>query len=411
MSNQLEADLVRTMADAADDAPLPGEDFLVGVRHRQRIRRRRHAAAVVAGVAVLALAGGATVVRLAGSTEDKLAPAAWSGTVPDFASAGSPREVWPDAVRRLPVTLPDGVHYEVLAAAGADRYLVAAVGGTLSGPYLFDAKAGTVRFLGGQGAAVRAEVRTGAVVGGYAVWTVYKGNDGLELWAAPVGGGAPRQLVDFPIGDTPVFGIAGDTIYWSVDRGSGTEIYRVPLSGGEPALVPGSAGWRASAQSPWLDSKRRVDADRAGELWNLTTGERLTWAASPDAAHVDCDPVLCTGQAADGTHIVQRLDGTGYQKLPYRGDDFTPESAPVEGRFGVGHLSGADGEAWYVWDRVTGTVAAVTAADAPMGSGYSTPQLTYRGFEGTTLQWQDGDEAVYVLDLEAVYVLDLTAIP
>lgn len=405
MSNQLEADLVRTMADAADDAPLPDDDFLAGVRHRRRTRRRRHVAAVTASVATLALLGGLTLVRLNGSTEDVMRPAAWSGTVPDFESARSPRDVWPDAVRRLPATLPDGAHYDVLAAAGADRYLVRAIGGQPSGPYVFDAKAGTARLVGSQDGGDRAEIHTvtATVVSGQAVWTVYEEADGLELWAAPMdGGGAPRRLVDFPIGDTPVFGVADDTVYWSVDRGSGTEVYRVPLSGGEPELVTGSTGWSASGSSPWLDSKRRKGGDRTGELWNLATEERLAWTANREAELVDCDPVLCTGQTVDGTHVVQRLDGTGYQRLPYRGDDFVPESAPVEGRFGIGHVSREDGEAWYVWDRATGTVAAVTAADAPIGSGYVPPQLTYRGFEGTTLQWQDGDEAVYVLDLTAI---------
>lgn len=43
---------------------------------------------------------------------------------PDFDRALPIEQVWPDAVRTLPATLPDGRAYHVEAAIGHDRYLV-----------------------------------------------------------------------------------------------------------------------------------------------------------------------------------------------------------------------------------------------------------------------------------------------
>ena len=65
MSSDLDEQLTRTLARAAEDAPMPGYDPVSEVRSRQRRRRRRRAGIAAACAVALATVTVLTGVRLA----------------------------------------------------------------------------------------------------------------------------------------------------------------------------------------------------------------------------------------------------------------------------------------------------------------------------------------------------------
>jgi hypothetical protein len=440
MTSQLEEELTRTLTGAADGAPPPGDDFLAGVRGHQRRRRNHRAAAVAACAIVITTVGTMTAVSLntpAPPLPEQVATS-WNGEIPDFEAARPAQEVWPDAVHRLPKTLPDGRQYQVVDVLGQDRYLITtarfrmAGPGTaviereekITGPAVFDAKAKTVRPLYDEDGVIDQDMffysfQTVARVGDWAVWMVSatltaRGvRGGFELWSSRLDGvGGPRLIATLTERDraVPHVGVAGEYVYWQQSGADGTGsagVYRLPVSGGTPQLVPGSEGYSWLGVSPWVTSTEWVTPvdestePRQGELWNLVTGERRTWIANPGARHLRCDPVLCTGQTSDGTQTVQRLDGTGYQVLsPFK--PAVPGSGTAgEGRFAVGGAIKPDDRRQYVWDRFTGE-AAVTRMALTEQRPTDVGDMSFTGYENTTVQWPDGENGYYVLDLKAI---------
>lgn len=445
MTDQLEQELIRTMTGAGSFLPPPDEDILVAVRRRQRQRRQRRVVSAAACAVALIIVGGLTAVRLSEPAPNAVTASTWAGGVPDFGRVGSPEQVWPKAVRRLPGKLPNGDQYTVQAVLGKDRYLVntsqtASLSdnadlvvnvGSATAPSIFDVKAGTVRLLGDPGAATAPGVDfyslgESTVVGDQAVWmvSVTRDNQGLtELWSAPVNSqGAPRLLLTLTDADRalPHFSVAGNTVYWHQDRSAGglpAGIYRIPVTGGTPTLVPGSEEFHPIALSPWVNTMARetpVDGEpSSGELWNLVTGERRAWTPNQAIRFFACDPVLCTGRSADDRFAVQRLDGAGYQELPYEADRGLPAvsmSPAFEGRFGTGSAVIDSVRTPFIWDRFTGKAAVVkTSFDVPEASGSPdvfrlvTPRrMLAGGFEDSVLQWSDGKGGFYLLDLLAI---------
>lgn len=455
--SELELDLTRTLDAAAHRAPQPGDDFLRAVRTRQRRRRQRRAGIAAACAVALAVVGGVGVTRLAGPPppqppppDEPAAAHTWSGTVPDFGRAASPERVWPRATRRLPGTLPDGGQYQVRAILGKDRYLVDtstwtthggifAMSRMASSPSVFDVKGGTVRQLGDPDAATAKDVNfytlgEAGVVGDEAVWLaqVTRGNKGYtEVWAARLDGtGSARRLVNLTDADNviPHIGFTDSGVYWRKDlpnRRGPAGVYRLSLSGGQPALVPGSEKFnRFGDLSPWLytgpwSTPMPGDAPvQRGELWDLVTGRRITWTARATTKDVFCDPVLCTGLTAGNRQFVQRPDGTDYQEFPYREGARPGTSPALGGRFGLGLADLPEGVTPFVWDRFTGKAAVITTslyppepnASAPPGTPHGSttrPSQVIRGTaatsaDGGVVQWSDGNGGFYLLDLKAI---------
>jgi hypothetical protein len=451
--SELELELTRTLDAAADRAPRPGDDFLRAVRSRQRRRRQRRAGIAAACAVALAIVAGVGVTRLAGPPppppEEPPAAHTWSGTVPDLSHAEPPERVWPKATRRLPGTLPDGGQYKVRAILGKDRYLVDTTswdmrggivsrGRPASSPSVFDVKAGTVRQLGDPDAATAKDVNFYhlgeiGVVRDEAVWlvSVTRGNKGYtEVWAAPLDGtAAARRLIALTDADNaiPHISFTDDGVLWRKDRANPwgpAGIHRLPISGGEPALVPGSEKFnRIDGLSPWLftgpwSTPMPGDAPvRQGELWNLVTGQRITWTAKNGSTDVFCDPVLCMGVTAGKQQFVQRPDGTGYQAFPRR--DGIPDGVDpaLGGRFGLGLVQLAEGRNSFVWDRFTGKGAVVTTDLYSAESTKSAPTnpngpttgrseavrgMAWNSPDGGVVQWSDGNGGLYVLDLKAI---------
>ncbi|MBF9130897.1 hypothetical protein I0C86_18315 [Plantactinospora sp. S1510] len=448
MSDQLERELVRTLDGAAASAPTPDGEFLAGVRGRQQRRRRRRTAVAAACGVALTVVASLTVVRLGAPpptlTDPAPAVAAWSGTVPAFTTAlESPERVWPEAVRRLPGTLPDGREYGVLAILDDDRYLVesprwgarsipenqlASYVSPQAPPSVFDVRAGTVRALGDPTAAAgktRYGVPDFAVLGDELLWwaTYIRGDIFVrELWSARLDGTAAPRLLHTPAPADralPTLGVAGDHVYW-YQEGAPAGIYRLSAAGGTPTPVPGAEGFYPAVSgpghdglSPWVDNAD-VPSPTSGELWNLVTGQRLRWTTQP-SANVSCDPVLCSGQTRDGQPFVQRLDGSGYQLLPYRGSFNFQMYPAVDGRFGVGAVRVDGGPAPFVWDRSTGRTALITTVPpnpiTTVSPGGAKPARdapatllgrALLGADAATVQWWDGAGGFYLLDLRAI---------
>ncbi|MFD0743750.1 hypothetical protein ACFQ1L_19435 [Phytohabitans flavus] len=120
----------------------------------RRARRRRSGRLVVAAVCAVGLAVAVVpvAIHMSEASSIPVAAALWSGTVPDFGQLASPRIVWPEAVHRIPDTLPGGSQYTVSAVLGSGRYLVksdvsvgAAPDGIAYWPAIFDSAAGTAQ--------------------------------------------------------------------------------------------------------------------------------------------------------------------------------------------------------------------------------------------------------------------------
>ncbi|MGC3862222.1 hypothetical protein ACPSM1_18745 [Micromonospora chersina] len=417
MSNDLEEHLTRTLARAAEEAPVPGYDPVDAVRGRQRRRRRRRAALAAACAVVVAAVGVATGVRTAVPPPDPGPHYVFSpDRIPDFTHLPEPEKLWPDAVHRLPATLPDGSRYAVAAVLGDDRYLVARDG--LSGeaaPSVFDTRAGTVTPLGtsavGDGLA-RSRVLMAREVNGQAVWFVEgtRSNRPVrEAWAAPLDGGPARRLTDLPDGSSPRFSLAGDAIIWQQEAqgswklpaGPPVSIRTVPLSGGPAVDVPGSQGFDIANAAPWIINQRYgtgVEAKTSGELRNVVTGERRRWQAAGGIQFVWCGPTWCTGRGSGDRVALQSLDGTEVVQLPWTGE-LKPSMA---GRLAVGQLELPTSTLRLVWDRTTGRAAGVAEprpADASPGYGWN---LQLMDIEPEVLTIRSDDRERIVLDLRAV---------
>jgi hypothetical protein len=399
----LEEELTYTLTGAATLAPEPDESFVLGVRRRQRARKRRRVAAIAGCTAVLAVVSGLAVVRLTPDRNDQETVATWTGTVPDFDAAGSPETVWPEAVHRLPAKLPNGASYQVFSVLGDDRYLVRQRprGGA---PFVFDAKGGNVTFLGNEEQARHLDsssVNWTTAVGDQAVWFAsVRGPQGTwdaEIWSARLDGAGDPRVIGTVSGHgniPPGIGVVGDSLYWDAAGGG---VYRLPLSGGTAERLPHSEGYLLFDLSPWVDtSGHAIPPDTptplSGELWNVESGERRSWSAPESSRNIVCDPLICAGFTTAGKQFVQRPDRSAYQELPFPEDGFNISPA-VEGRFGVGTVVTSRGLRWYAWDLVTGKVGAVSAEPS---------QGIDRGFEQATLQWPVDQQTIYVLDLTAI---------
>lgn len=401
-------------AAAADPPPtrIDLDQLIAGERHR--VVRRRWTVAAACAVA-LAIAGTMAAVRLAVPSPSNDRYGNIAGKLPDFANLKSPEEVWPQAAHRIPGKLPDGRAYQLFAALDDGRYLVRGESpgspSDLDGPLVFDPARGTARplfdraLIPGMTEGIAGNLGVVAV-GNQAVWLINGVRDGKhivwEFWAAPLDGSTPaRRLVSLSgeqAGGLAMaqFDVAGEAVYWTSPDADGQSagIVRLPLSGGPPQLIPGSAGYFDTQVDQWVSTQDQLSSARAGTLWNLVTGERRSWTTSPRAHEVTCDPVACYGRTQDRTVVTHQLDGTGDQELPSLVQRVGGIAA--EGRFAVGTLvqpsTGSPSLAplresvtTFIWDRQTGKAA---ARPSVAGSGLTS--------------WRADNGEMVVLDLKAI---------
>ncbi|MCW3813179.1 hypothetical protein ONA91_01730 [Micromonospora sp. DR5-3] len=417
MISELEEHLTRTLASAADEAPVPAYDPVGAVRGRQR--RRRHRRAGLAAACAVALVAGSvlTGVRLAAPEPDHGPEYVFSpDRIPDFANLPEPQKVWPEAVHRLPGRLPDGSRYAVMAVLGDDRYLVARdrFDGE-AGPLVLDLRSRTVTVLGtsavSQGLAM-SRVLMAREVDGQAVWFLegFRNNRPVrEAWVAPLDGGPARRLTDLPDGSAPRFSVAGHSIIWEQEapgrwklpEGPRVSVRRVSLSGGPAADVTGSQGFVPANAAPWITDQRfgtGIEAKPSGELRNVVTGERLRWKAATDVQFVQCGPTWCAGRGSGDRIALQELDGSNPVQLSYRGE-LSPSHG---GRLAIGQLELPAAWLHLIWDRTTGKAAGISEprpAGASPGYGWN---IQLADFEPEVLTLRATDDQLVVLDLGAI---------
>ncbi|MFA1543054.1 hypothetical protein [Actinomadura monticuli] len=396
MTDDLDRALRGTLSTAAREAPAVPPELLERVEagHR-RMRRRRATAAGLAVAAVIAGTGAAgAVVRSGGEA----APVATAGKLKPVTRAdlGTPvkvRERWPDAVRSLPGRLPNGrgLHPVELLDDGT---LVGATWSSLQRPdrlWSYDLGAGRASAITDivvpRGSKIFASDIT---VGGDRVvwWLSYRvdGRDTVEIWGAPLRGGAARKLAGMRGAEVSTLLIDGATIVW----GMGDGVYRMPLSGGEPAKIPGTDGF-GIVSWPWIGSPVR-DGARSGDityrsLRNVRTGERRNARLAPFRGTWSCSVTWCAANRPDVGTAVQRRDGKAGRLLTAQ--QAGPPASVIYGRFLPYFPAGPSTKTHVLYDVETGTLldTGIRRHNEVMGRGKNDrdPRFFLTGKDVTTL--------------------------
>jgi hypothetical protein len=398
MTTPLEQDLDRALAVAADAAPPPNVDFLAGVERRHRARRRRRVTGATAAVA-LAVAGTLGAVNLpvrhrppVTVTVTPTPSVTKPVSAPDFAHLRPADEVWPQAVRTLPVTLPDGRPYTVAAALGGDRYILRAdelvtVTGTgsvgevsIAGGDLFvhDLRARTTTLLGDpMPAGWRSESVT--VNDGVVAWVRGKYPD-YEVWTWR-GAGAPTvaaSAVTSMLAGPRWAVAAGDRVYWS-DR----NMRNAPLAGGpvvtDREIGESTPGSWAPISGEWV--RLAYFAPGHERMYNFVTGEHFRQDLEGRAQRMACTRSWCAGVTDKIVRFgAQRLDGSGFVESNVSGNVYAQRG--LGGRIVLGRVSifaeskplGRDTVVPFAWDLETGRAGAIDAL--PTRSGQPMPGYT-----------------------------------
>ncbi|MFI6515016.1 hypothetical protein ACIBF1_05580 [Spirillospora sp. NPDC050679] len=352
VDEQMTDDLRAVLKNAAGHAPPPGRDLLERVESRYRGRRRRR----MAGAATMAVVVGATGVLgasllLGGDGYGKPRPASKPTAGPLKPTTPGPvvqlEKTAPQAFRTLPKRLPNGqdFHPDQMLEDGT------VLGTTWSSFELTDriwvydlaknkARAVTdVTMPRGQ----KWFANDLTTADGQVVWTMtYHGDkssfeepgfEKLELWTAPLAGGAARKVTSITAAQKPLdqgtstsdeLALDGGEAVWATTAG----VLTVPLTGGKPRLLPGTKGYQILSW-PWIGTPGRgTKGPKVGEvmfkeLRNVRTGERRTATTARFNGAWTCGLVWCFGGMASGVTYhgtqgqrIQRRDGKEGRVLP-----------------------------------------------------------------------------------------------
>ncbi|PRX48069.1 hypothetical protein B0I32_14125 [Nonomuraea fuscirosea] len=300
----LEDKLSRVLSGAAHRAPQSQAGLLTTVKTRHR-RRRARTAAMRAAAAVVLVAGGvgAAVSALGAAAEPHPAIRATNETKPTPDEIPPAVEkVWPQAVHKIPVELPDGrAYYPQLLLD--DRTLLVMTGvtdGRRQFLWSFDLRTGRPRRIAEipptKGSAIFAD---GVAAGGGNIvwWASYKEPGGprvARIWTVPAAGGKPRPVTDAPLGNVMKKGhirgltVTGSDVVFAYEKGG---VYRAPLSGGSPQPVKGAERHHI-LQWPWVGLHHGKAIFR--ELVNVETGERRDAEVKANE-EVRCGVERCAG--------------------------------------------------------------------------------------------------------------------
>ncbi|GAA1826540.1 hypothetical protein [Actinomadura chokoriensis] len=406
MSDDLGRALRGTLATAAQEAPSVRPELLDRVEAVRRGRRRRKMAAAALGTAVVV--GGAGVLGTQLGTGDGTVPVAAAGALKPVARAdlGAPvkvRERWPDAVRELPARLPDGSRLQPVALLDGD-ILVGTTESSLQRPdrlWSYDLGARRAKVITNivipRGSKIFAS--DFAVGGGRVVWWLsYRvdGRDTVEIWGAPVAGGAAHKITGMPGAEVSTLLIDGDDAVWAASGG----VYRAPLTGGAPAKIPGTEGF-GIVSWPWIGSPApygdKLGYVRYRTLKNVRTGERREARLAPFKGAWSCGVTWCVGGSATGVRYnggmppiaVQRRDGKAGRTLPVKGDMLAPAAGVVYGRFLPYYPDGPASKTHLLYDVQTRKMldTGIRRGNEVMGgrTNERDPQDFFTGDDGTTL--------------------------
>lgn len=390
MAERTEEQLARVLRAAAELAPEPAADLALRVAARRRRRRRRRMQVLLAATGVVTVIGtGMTVARgafrdhpvvvAAGPPVTAAAPATAAG----FAPA---RQVWPDAVSRIPATARDGAAYRPVTALGPAEVLLSAEAPTGRAMRIeaYDTAAGTTRVLATASAPaglIRYHVQGWDVdtrdIAWYATAETSRGEPVALFWTVPRAGGTAR-LVHTITGDPAIqvdrIALTGDgRLAYSTTTGG---VFTLRLDGaGGPTRLPGTDGIHLQ-RWPWAGDRPAGNGIDPGQrlIVNLVTGERRRVRAEAGVRAMRCGPTWCVGErrGADGLPraVVQRFDGTQRRELD-RLRAYPALDGLVDDRFAVLSVTGgraAGAPAAVVHDLRTGATAVVGTTDDDGGT-------------------------------------------
>ncbi|RJL30507.1 TolB family protein [Bailinhaonella thermotolerans] len=433
--NDMEEDLRRVLGRAAERAPrAPGK--LVSHVTATSVRRRARRRIAVTGLAVAVIAGGVAIAvsDLRPGGEGHAAAVAASATAgPEAAQdeagvrarlreqAGegafrgeepmrddpppSPplkpvEQVWPEAVRKVPAA-PGGKDVHPRAFID-DRTLLVDTWVSLEKPdaiYAYDLETASLREI----AKVPAPEGTVLFASDYAVgsgrvawWSARRAGGGktIDLWTAPLSGGAAEPLLSFPGRDLDHLAVAGDRLVFSREDGG---VYTVPLAGGGLQPVRGAAG-RHLLRWPWAGAGGRApegEEPTFTELWNAETGEKRTALVKAGERAVRCGLATCYGEKPGGGYFYRMRDGSGEKALPHGTFPITGEfardryyTAPFPAERGLGGAA--------LYDAATGRAADLGVAPEDGGESVETPGFSP---DGRLLAYPKGGE-LHVIDAD-----------
>ncbi|MEV0613667.1 hypothetical protein AB0I81_10125 [Nonomuraea sp. NPDC050404] len=364
-----EEDLVETLRAAAGQAG--PANFAEGVSRRRRARQRGRV--LLAAAAVVTVVGGTTAV-LSGQE-----PAA-----PPVAASPAPRsivpvaELWPRAVLKIPA---DGGEAYPVTGLSATELLMA----TKTRLQVYDSATGKTRVLGEIPYPMKQYFPQGFAVGErYIAWHGEndENREWADFWIMPREGGEARRIGEVAA-DVDGVGLTGDHLVWSLRKGG---VYRMPLSGGTPELLPGTDRLHLSSW-PW--AREGGDGANTTRIANLETGQSTAVALPEGIDMMQCHPQWCAG-VRDGRLIVQRVDGSGRTTLP--GTLLRMGFRWLYGdRYALFLLNTPERQQPVLYDLTTGTMAG-------LGDG---AQSLISPSPSTVLFWGTGKERT-VLNLKAV---------
>lgn len=313
-------DLLRETLDgmAREEEPPPAARFLSRLPKAAK-RPSRVIPLVTAAVVVVLVIVSTLVIR-------QLSPR--DSRPPEPADSARPvpvEKLWPGAVHSLPKKLRNGLSFRPQLFVDARTLLVSTGKGNSADPavlWTYDVASGRASRLLAPRPPAKTDYTSPVVTGsGRLVWyTVSWGKvkGALDIWAAPVGGGAAKRVTTIrqtmKYGDIDVLAVVGDKVVWS--RGHEGGIYEAPLSGGEPRSVPGTERLHL-LQWPWAARGTRLGEDPTDSLpsferlVNVLTGDERTASERASA----CSLTWCLNREPRESRA-RRRDGSAGHLLP-----------------------------------------------------------------------------------------------
>jgi hypothetical protein len=357
VQDNAETNPASTIAAAPPAGAEPGPSVAAG--GAQRWRRPLAIAAALAVVASLVVVATLVVVAVGPSGRRSSEPPP-SAAPFDVTGARPVEEVWPEAVVRLPRSLPDGRELTPKGRLDNDRFVVVPRRGDAEDvAVVFNARTGQVTDLITAPVDWRADSASVSVSDRDIVLAVeprlpagtHRGPK--EIWVAPRSGGPATRRTVLEFGTVvSTFGV-GDTIFavvQSLESDTVTTVYKLPV-GGPPERVARADGALTRQYGRWFMTGPPGSGapDTAPFTFlDVVTGERRTATRLDGLSGIVCSPDVCAG--FEGTDlVVYRFDGSN----PVRISGLTPEALtliPVitrTGRF-IGIENGTGG---YIWDR------------------------------------------------------------
>ncbi|MEV4572777.1 hypothetical protein AB0K16_05910 [Nonomuraea jabiensis] len=295
MSTDLEDDLSRVLARAAEGAPQAPPGFPGRIAARSR-RRRTRARALVAAVAMV-VAG----VTVRGTVGAEPAPAKLPEPV---------ETVWPEAVWKIPRQLPGLPEFRPVSFI--DDRTVLLWTERADAIHAYDLGTGRTRKIADVPSAYAFTVGAGRIV-----WGTVDKDERTRFWSVPVSGGKPAAIhtVGSVKGRGEKLTVAGDRVAFSLVEGG---VFTFPLRGGRVTPVAGAERHHI-LRWPWVAAPGEYTQDREPsfrELLDAETGRASTAVVRPGERYVRCGVTTCVGLRPDDTRFYRLRDGSRERDLP-----------------------------------------------------------------------------------------------